>query len=192
MLLVFTADAHARISNPEVQAVFAARKLAVNSQGYAPFGGEFDGIVHKVEQDLLEAQAVAPELQRHIVAKLAFILKPLLLNGEAQRGVHEFKHVFQRIVGVFQHHLVGFDFGKIQNVVDDGQQVRGGSADFLQIVFLLVAGIGLQGQMGEADDAVHGRADFMAHVRQKFAFGLRGHHGILFFVLGLQQVSHIA
>ena len=30
------------------------------------------------------------------------------------------------------------------------------------------------------------------HVRQKFAFGLRGHHGILFFVLGLQQVSHIA
>ena len=26
--------------------------------------------------------------------------------------------------------------------------------------------------MSEANDAVHGRADFMAHVRQKFAFGL--------------------
>ena len=40
-----------------------------------------------------------------------------------------------------------------------------------EILALLTGKVGVQGQLGHADDAVHGRADLVAHVGQEFALG---------------------
>ena len=42
--------------------------------------------------------------------------------------------------------------------------------DFGNIVALLVVQVGFQGQCREADDGIHGGADFVAHVGKEFAF----------------------
>jgi hypothetical protein len=49
---------------------------------------------------------------------------------------------------------------------------------FLDVIALLLVQIGLQRQVAHANDGVHGRADFMAHVGQKVALGLGGFFSI--------------
>ena len=85
---------------------------------------------------------------------------------------------------IFQLHVVGLNFRKIQQVVDDVQQGHAGAVDFLDVVPLLRREVGIQGQIGHAHDAVHGRADFVAHIGQENAFGGIGR---LCLVLGLAQ-----
>jgi hypothetical protein len=72
-------------------------------------------------------------------------------------------------------------------------------ADQLQILALLGGEFGIQGQLRHAQDAVHGRADFMAHIRQEFALGAAGAFGGLFGGAQLgdvrahsQDVAHLA
>ena len=47
----------------------------------------------------------------------------------------------------------------------------------LQILALLGVEVGIERQLGHAEDAVHGRADFVAHVGQEIALGLVGGYG---------------
>ena len=63
------------------------------------------------------------------------------------------------------------DLGEIQNVVDNAQQGVRRCADLGEVVPLAGRELGLQRQMGHADDAVHGRTDFVAHVGEKIALG---------------------
>ncbi len=46
--------------------------------------------------------------------------------------------------------------------------------DEIEVFALFAAGSGLKGEFGHADDAVHGRADFVAHVGEEGAFGAVG------------------
>ena len=55
---------------------------------------------------------------------------------------------------------------------------------------LLGAQGGIEQQIDHADDAVHRRADFVAHVREKFAFGLAGHERGLGQFLGFIRGEH--
>jgi len=61
---------------------------------------------------------------------------------------------------------------------------------------LLFGKFRLQGKKGHADDGVHGRSDFMAHVGKKFAFcpvGLFGRmNGLLHAPLAFHQKRHVA
>ena len=52
---------------------------------------------------------------------------------------------------------------------------------------MLGSQIGFEGQMRHSDDGIHGGADFMAHVRQKIAFGSGGFFGL---VSGLIEILH--
>ena len=47
----------------------------------------------------------------------------------------------------------------------------GAALDSLGEFFLLILKFGFKQHVGEADDAIHWGADFMAHGRQEFAFG---------------------
>ena len=69
-----------------------------------------------------------------------------------------------------QDQFAGFDLGEIQNVVNDGQQDFRGFADGVQVVALLAGQWAFQQQLGEADDAVQWRPDFMGHVGQELGF----------------------
>jgi hypothetical protein len=71
-----------------------------------------------------------------------------------------------------QGHAPGLDFGHIQDVVDEGQEVITAALDGGQALALGVFQLGIAGQdLGEAQDGVHGGADFVAHAGQEFALG---------------------
>ena len=75
---------------------------------------------------------------------------------------------------LFELELAGLDFGKVEDVIDDGEQSVGAAAGGFDVFALFVGQFGIQKQGGHADDAIHGRADFVAHVGQEFRFGERG------------------
>ncbi len=71
-------------------------------------------------------------------------------------------------------HLAGLNLRQIEQVVDDLQQNLRRGADGLGEPRLGRGQRGAAQQLGHADDAVHRRAQFMAHASQEVALRLRG------------------
>ncbi len=73
-----------------------------------------------------------------------------------------------------QAHLAGFHLGEIQNVIEQAQQGARGAIRLHDVVVLLcVQGCALQ-QFEHAQNSVHRRADFVAHVGQELTLGDAG------------------
>ena len=89
---------------------------------------------------------------------------------------------------VLQVQLAGLDLGEVEDVVDDRQQRVAAGADDLGELALLGAELGVEQQAAHADDAVHGRADLVAHGGQEGALGLVGGLGLLAGALQLADV----
>jgi hypothetical protein len=66
-----------------------------------------------------------------------------------------------------QLHLPCFDFGEVQDVVQNLQQVLRAGFGGLEQVALLVGERGVLEQVQHAQHAVHGGADFVAHVGEE-------------------------
>ena len=58
-------------------------------------------------------------------------------------------------------HLACFDLRKIENVVDDAEQMLARPVDLLHVVRLLRIQVGAQSQVRHADDGVHRCADLV-------------------------------
>ena len=74
---------------------------------------------------------------------------------------------------VFEIKFAGFDLREVEDVVDNAQQRLCRIFDLGQVIALFGRQLGGECEMREADDAVHRRADFVAHVGEKFALCLR-------------------
>ncbi len=88
--------------------------------------------------------------------------------------------------------FAGFNFGKVQDVIDDSQKgIRAGLYSLGKVALLRLK-LPVKQETGHTDDAVHGRPDFMAHVGQKFAFSaigcLRDPAGFFRGRLGVEQL----
>ena len=68
--------------------------------------------------------------------------------------------------------LARLDLREVQDVVDDAEQGLGRQMHLLHVVALTLVQISLECQLRHADDGVHGRTDFVAHVGQEVALGL--------------------
>jgi len=86
---------------------------------------------------------------------------------------------------VFELQLAGFDFGDIQDVVDDGEQMLARSVDLAKPLGLRRADFPAQ-QVSKAENGVHRRTDFVRHVGEKRALGLAGRFG---HTPGIDQLS---
>ena len=80
--------------------------------------------------------------------------------------------------GIKHHRLkrkfAGLHLGEVEDVVDDGEQRIAGVADAEGKLHLLRGQSGLDQQVDETQNAVHRRADFVAHVGNEFALRLAG------------------
>ena len=127
-------------------------------------------------------------MHRHRGRHQADELNAFFFSLEAQQRDHLIEHDAQVEVQHFDVELARIDFGKIKDVVDDGQQRLGTLFGRFGVVALLVVQRRHQQQLRHAQDAVHGRADFMAHVGHEHAFGLVGcFRGLT----GVAQIGHI-
>ncbi len=155
--------------------------------------GELDGIVEEVDQDLAQTGHIAGDSLGRARFDQVGQVQPFLrgFGGQQFQGALHALAQVKRLA--FQLHLAGLDFGKVQDVVDDGQQGIGAVADSLGEFSLLRSQAGVQQQAGHADHAVHRRANLVAHVSQKGALSLigriRSHAGLLGLAGGLGQLS---
>ena len=125
------------------------------------------------------------------------ISSDFLIGQWREQRQHLFDTFAQVERTVLDDHFAGFDFGKIQDVVDDGQQRRGRFVDGLDVLALFLIESGLAQQGGEADHAVHRGADFMADIGQELGFGAARDDGafarqIQFDVLDFHRLQRLA
>jgi hypothetical protein len=65
-------------------------------------------------------------------------------------------------------------FGEVENVVNDGKQRLGGTLHHAEAIVLFTGEGGVQHQLREAENPVHGSANLVAHIGEKFALGMIG------------------
>ena len=104
---------------------------------------------------------------------------------DAQRGQYLLADFLHREVGQFQLHNPFFELGGVQDVVEQAQHGSRCLVHGAQVATLLGVQGGVEQRLSEADDGVHGRADFVAHVGQEGA--ARG-GGLLGALLGGAQL----
>ena len=80
----------------------------------------------------------------------------------------------------FDFQLAGLDFGKIQNVIDDGEEGFTGVAQDFQVLSLFLGALAFQQEVGHAQYAIHGRSDFVGHRGQEVGFRPTGGFGRFF------------
>ncbi len=90
------------------------------------------------------------------------------MRGRGEDGQGVLQQVAQVERDIVEHQLAGLDLREVENLVDDAQQVVSGFLDGAQVVELARGQLAFLQQMGEAQNAIERRADFMAHVGQEF------------------------
>ena len=134
---------------------------------------EFEGVVHEVGEDLPHPRGIAGHSQgrRRIHEDAQF--HTLGLGLHAQHGLHILHHRKEVEVQGLEDQLPRLDLGEVQDVVDEREQGLAAGADGVCVLALFLAQGRVQQQAGHADDAVHGRADLVAHVGQELALEAR-------------------
>ena len=136
--------------------------------------GKFDAIANQIEQHLFQAQGIAAEV---VIARLRCSDAQrdlfLLCVKRHDRG-HLVEHVREAKWQLCNFNAPRFDLGQVEHIVDDRQQRPASDADSAH----QLAGIGGQmrffEQIRDADDRIHRRAQFMAHVGKEGALGQVG------------------
>src|SRR5437764_11158260 len=83
---------------------------------------ELDGITQEINQDLAEPGDVADDRWRHFVVHQVGQVD-LFFSGPSSQQVERIFDASANVEGLlFQFEFARFDFGKIEDVVDDGQQ----------------------------------------------------------------------
>ena len=140
--------------------------------------GELHGVVDEVGQDLPQPNGIAEQVLGDARRRMRQELEPLvgrLLPGDRR---HRADDVVEPEVGGFDVELAGLDLGEVEDVVDDRQQRGAGVVHLADVVALLRRQRGLEGEVRQADDGVHGRADLVAHVRQEHRLHRGGFFGL--------------
>ena len=177
MLHEFLAHAHAGVGHPiarqEVLRIPAGEIAGLEGDGTA-IRRELHRVAQDIDQHLAHAHGVGQHIGRggrlHVGAE-----------GDVPVGeeaVHDAQHGIADLREIHAHggepDLAALDAADVQHVVDEGEQVIGALADLLQAASDLRLRLVLHGDIGEADNRVHGRADIVGHVVQEDGLGAVG------------------
>ena len=164
--------ADARIADGKGQPAACCIPLqGLDSQRDATLGGKFDGVTDQVDQDLLEAAMVAQQSFGQFVTGGECQRQAFLLGSVAKQRENVVDLGLQREGLWRQRQFAGLDLGEVENVIDQAQQAVGAAAHGAGEIALFFVELRGQQQIAHADDAVHRRADFMAHVGEEAALG---------------------
>ena len=133
--------------------------------------GEFDGIAHQIHPHLPQPVGVAHGQCGHLPVHLQHERQPLGACRRLEQGERVLQNLPRAERNALELHLIGLDLGEVEDVVDERKQGIAGDEDVVDKAVLLgVERSGLE-QLGQAQRAVHGGADLVAHHRQEAAFG---------------------
>src|SRR5580692_6387466 len=145
---------------------------------------ELEGIVQQIDKDLAQARDITAHLAGRVSGDFIEQVEAFLRGvrrDKVERPLHAFAQAEDFLLKI---EPAGLDLGKVQDVVDDGQQRVAAVADGVGKLALFGGERRIEQERSHADDAVHRRADLVAHHREKLAFG---DIGLLRRFLGLEQ-----
>jgi hypothetical protein len=122
-------DADAGVADAEVELEGLAGGDALDGEEDLAAGGELDRVADEVEEDLLEARAVAQKEAGDIGIDKETKLEVLLLGlgaAEVEDGLDDGADVDR---GVLELDAAGLDLGVVEDVVDDGEEGVAAVAD---------------------------------------------------------------
>jgi hypothetical protein len=169
-------DADAGILDVDIERIAG---LAQPDRDLATFGRELRCVVHEVADDLVERMRIGDQIQldRPVDAEP----DPLAVDLVARAAHGLLDDESDRNPGLLELQLAGLDARHVEDVVDHGEQVAAALADVAGIVEIaVIAEIAEQPvlhDLGEADDGVERRPQFVAHVGEELGFGAVGAFG---------------
>ena len=129
--------------------------------------GKFDRIANNIEQNLAQTPRITEHPVRHIVGNITNQLKPFFAGAQTQ-GFESIHHRFRQVeADPLNLQFASLNLGEVENVINDGQQRFGRCFDDADEFPLLVIQLSIQRQIGHADNAVHWRANLVAHIGQE-------------------------
>jgi len=168
-------DPYPRIAHREAeQRVAVALFHQRDSRLHFPFVRELHRVAHEVGEDLPQTPRIAAKQHGNVRIDAAQQLDPLLLGAHRQRQDKVVHEAGQIEVEDLEVELSGLYLGEVQNIVDEREERFRADPDDLGIPPLLLGQVRIEQQTGHPDDAVHGRADLVAHVCEEFALGNAG------------------
>ncbi len=126
-----------------------------------------------------QAHAVADDDLGHGRIEAAGQFDPLCVARTASDRIASSIVVAHAEGGRLELELARLDLGEVEDVVDDRQERFGRVAGRFEVLPLLARQLGVEHEIGHADDGVHRRADFVAHVGEERALGVAGGFGRL-------------
>ena len=174
--LRFAIDTDAGIADLEAHLHHSARlSEQAGAQGHRTLVGEFDGIANQVEQDLAKAKRVTLQRQTDKLGwNIGIKPQPLLARLVAKYAANMFNGIGQLQGFVLQDHAFGLDLGDVEDVVEDAQQVVGSNFGLVELILPLGIVHAPPGEVDHAQNAVHRRPEFVAHVGQESTLGPAG------------------
>lgn len=162
-------DAAARVRDGEDN-LFEIGVEVDRSEDFSGFR-KFDGVADEIEEDLSEAGAVGPDLVRAVGSYF-------LDEAEGFGACGGFLQIdclgeqLGEIHGCFvEFHAPAFDFAEVEQVVEEEEEGFSTGLNGADKSELLVVEMGVAEEFCEAEEAVKGGANFMAHDGKKFIFG---------------------
>ena len=168
--------AHAVVTHDEVQAheMRAGLLVLLHVQGHhAAVGRVLDRVRQQVQQDLAYAQLVGGEVAVLHVHRIEREQLPLRGGLRPHDGVHVAQQRIKVAAFLLQLDGAAFDFGHVEHVVDQAEQVlrRGLDGGQAFVGLVPVAGV-VARNLRHAHDGVDGGADIVGHLRQERALRL--------------------
>src|SRR5258705_13302075 len=184
--LLLARDADAGVDDAEAhrRAVVFAHPRPLDANDDLAAIGELDGVAHQVHEHLADAKRVAHERIGNRGLDVHHQLAALLVRPQRERLQRFLEHLPQGELDRLHVQLAGLDLREVEDVVQDDEQHFRRAVRGLQVVALYRGERRVERKLRHADDAVHRRADFVAHVRQELALGAVG---VLGRVLRLHQ-----
>ena len=139
-----------------------------------PAIGELDGVAEQVGDDLAHAHLVAQQRTRQRRIDRPGDVDAFLVGLRRQQLHHALHALVDRQGGGVEVQLVGLDLGEVEDLVDQGEQRARRALDGVGVGALLGGEVRIGQQRRHAEDAVHRRADLVAHGRQEARLGAVG------------------
>ena len=178
--------------HPQVDKTFFKQRFLGAEVDLAAVGRVLDGVGKNVDEHLPDMQLTADQVRvperADLLCEGHVPVHDLALHDGAA-GIQQRPQIKRRV----QHlHIAGFDFGHVQHVVDEGEQVGRRTAHLGHAVphAGLVVKVVL-GNVQHTHNAVDGRADVVGHVGQELRLGDAGLLGLAqgFFGLGAEPLG---
>ena len=147
-----------------------------HAHGNAARVREFDRVIQQIDQHLPQFYRVRAEILRHVVGAMDGQGKRFAFDFEGEKAFDLGEQPKQVAIAQIQRQAANVIFGQIEDLIDEREQMLAAAVNdrnaflrFRKEEFRVVLE-----ELSKTDNRVQRRAEFVAHVRQKYAFGAVG------------------